>query len=52
MSPEPAPAREPARAPARPPTSSVPKYTALYDYTAADEDEVSFEEGAFHAVVW
>ncbi|XP_038058397.1 LIM and SH3 domain protein 1-like isoform X2 [Patiria miniata] len=30
---------------APPPPSSGPKYVALYDYAAADEDEVSFNEG-------
>ncbi|XP_002156849.1 LIM and SH3 domain protein 1 [Hydra vulgaris] len=30
---------------APPPSSGGPKYIALYDYTAADDDEVSFQEG-------
>ena len=36
-------AAPPAPAPAPPP--SGPKYVAIYDYSAADEDEVSFQEG-------
>jgi hypothetical protein len=32
------------KAPAPPPPSG-PKYVAIYDYAAADEDEVSFVEG-------
>lgn len=39
--PEPAP----APAPAAVPSSGGPKYVAIYDYTAADDDEVTFEEG-------
>jgi len=34
----------PARA-AQPPPPQQPKYVAVYDYTAADDDEVSFNEG-------
>lgn len=44
-----APPHEKARAaeaaPAPPPPSSVKQYRAMYDYAAADDDEVSFMEG-------
>lgn len=44
-SPEPAP--EPAPAPASHPAASAgPTATALYDYEAAEDNELSFEEGA------
>jgi hypothetical protein len=33
------------KAPAPPPPTSGPRYVAIYDYTAADDDEVSFMEG-------
>ena len=33
------------RPPAPAPASTGPRYFAVYDYTAADEDEVSFNEG-------
>lgn len=33
------------KAPAPPPPSSGPRYVAIYDYTAADDDEVTFQEG-------
>lgn len=36
--------REPEPVPSAP-VSSAPKYRALYDYSAADDDEVSFFEG-------
>ncbi|XP_022059263.1 LIM and SH3 domain protein 1 isoform X2 [Acanthochromis polyacanthus] len=40
------PAPEPVRpAAAAPPPSAGKRYTAVYDYSAADEDEVSFVEG-------
>ena len=32
------------KAPAPPPPSG-PRYIAVYDYTAADDDEISFQEG-------
>ena len=32
------------KAPAPPPPSG-PRYVAIYDYTAADDDEISFNEG-------
>jgi hypothetical protein len=32
------------KAPAPPPPSG-PRYVAVYDYTAADDDEISFQEG-------
>lgn len=32
-------------APAASTRSSGPRYVAIYDYTAADDDEVSFNEG-------
>lgn len=31
--------------PPPPAPSKTPRYTAIYDYTAADDDEVSFVEG-------
>ena len=37
------------KAPAPPPPSG-PKYVAIYDYAAADEDEVSFVEGQQYTV--
>jgi len=43
--PEPRYEPEPTPAPADPPASNVGNYEALYDYAAADEDEVSFQEG-------
>uniref|UniRef100_A0A8C9WJ52 LIM and SH3 domain protein 1 n=1 Tax=Scleropages formosus TaxID=113540 RepID=A0A8C9WJ52_SCLFO len=40
------PAPEPMRQPAAaPPPSGGKRYRAMYDYTAADEDEVSFQDG-------
>lgn len=36
----PAPAHHPP-----PPVPSGPRYFAVYDYTAADDDEISFNEG-------
>ena len=29
------------------PPSSGPRYVAIYDYTAADDDEISFQEGQY-----
>lgn len=40
---QPPPPRAAAQPP--PPAPSGPKYIAVYDYTAADEDEISFNEG-------
>ncbi|XP_054751045.1 LIM and SH3 domain protein 1-like [Lytechinus pictus] len=40
---QPPPQQEPTPPPA--PVSSSPAYVALYDYTAADDDEVDFKEG-------
>ncbi|KPP64560.1 lim and sh3 domain protein 1-like [Scleropages formosus] len=40
--PPPEPMRQPAAAP---PPSGGKRYRAMYDYTAADEDEVSFQDG-------
>lgn len=46
--PPPAPEPEPAPIPAPVPASgSTQRYVALYDYAAADDDEVSFSEGDF-----
>jgi hypothetical protein len=44
---QPAVSREPPppQIPQAPPAASGPRYKALYDYTAADDDEVSFMEG-------
>jgi hypothetical protein len=42
--PEPKPEPEPQRPPAQLPASE-PRYVAIYDYTAADDDEVSFMDG-------
>ncbi|XP_028268535.1 LIM and SH3 domain protein 1 [Parambassis ranga] len=39
------PAPEPVRQAAAPPPSSGKRYRAVYDYTAADDDEVSFMDG-------
>jgi len=36
-----------APAPVAAPVAPQPKYVALYDYTAADDDEVSFNEGDY-----
>jgi len=38
-------APEPVRQPVPPPAVAQVKYVAIYDYTAADDDEVSFVEG-------
>ena len=38
------------KAPAPPPPTSGPRYVAIYDYTAADDDEVSFMEGQQYTV--
>lgn len=45
--PEPEPTRAPVAAPSPPAASEGNKYVAVYDYAAADDDEVSFSEGDF-----
>ncbi len=39
------PAPQPAAAQPPPPAPSGPRYFSVYDYAAADEDEISFNEG-------
>ncbi len=41
----PEPVAPPQEAPQAAPASSGPRYRAMYDYAAADDDEVSFSEG-------
>jgi len=41
------PSPTPAAAPPPPQETRQPRYQAIYDYTAADEDEVSFVEGDY-----
>ncbi|TNN85897.1 LIM and SH3 domain protein 1 [Liparis tanakae] len=43
--PTPAPVQPAAAAAAAPPPSAGKRYRAVYDYAAADEDEVSFVDG-------
>lgn len=45
------PSIPPAAHPPAPAPSSGPRYVAVYDYVAADEDEISFQEGGFVCVI-